>query len=110
MPVARLELQVALRDKVSKPRTFTAFLSLFCELHGLICCYSSFVFVLGLATFHSQISSIMSSHVVVLDSQLRRATVKTTPNKPLSDVLSEACQKLSLNADSYGLKQAVSCD
>ena len=46
----------------------------------------------------------MSAHVVVLDSQLRRATVKTTPNKPLSDVLSEACEKLSLDVSSYGLK------
>ena len=48
----------------------------------------------------------MSSHVVVLDSQLRRATVKTTPNKPLSDVLTEACAKLSLDANNYGLKYA----
>ena len=46
----------------------------------------------------------MSAHVVVLDSQLRRATVKTTPNKPLSDVLFEACAKLCLDASEYGLK------
>ncbi|KAL5342590.1 GLUT4 regulating protein TUG-domain-containing protein [Aspergillus crustosus] len=46
----------------------------------------------------------MSSHVVVLDSTARRATVKTTPGKYLADVLQEACRKLGLNADQYGLK------
>ncbi|KAL9099946.1 MAG: hypothetical protein Q9163_004628 [Psora crenata] len=46
----------------------------------------------------------MASHVVVLDSSARRATVKTTPDKHLTDILHEACQKLGRNADSYGLK------
>ncbi|KAL4809006.1 GLUT4 regulating protein TUG-domain-containing protein [Aspergillus unguis] len=46
----------------------------------------------------------MSSHVVVLDSTARRATVKTTPGKYLTDILQEACKKLGLNATQYGLK------
>lgn len=46
----------------------------------------------------------MSSHVVVIDSTARRATVKTTPSKPLADVLQEACTKLGLAASQYGLK------
>ncbi|THC99836.1 hypothetical protein EYZ11_000648 [Aspergillus tanneri] len=46
----------------------------------------------------------MSSHVVVLDSTARRATVKTTPGKHLADILQEACKKLGVNASQYGLK------
>ncbi|EED15276.1 UBX domain protein, putative [Talaromyces stipitatus ATCC 10500] len=46
----------------------------------------------------------MSSHVVVIDSTARRATIKTAPSKPLADVLQEACTKLGLNASQYGLK------
>ncbi|KAI5306784.1 hypothetical protein KEM56_007157 [Ascosphaera pollenicola] len=46
----------------------------------------------------------MASHVVVIDSSARRATVKVTPSKHLSDVLSEACTKLGVDASQYGLK------
>ncbi|KAI9930899.1 hypothetical protein ASPWEDRAFT_34603 [Aspergillus wentii DTO 134E9] len=46
----------------------------------------------------------MSSHVVVIDSTARRATVKTTPGKHLTDVLQEACTKLGVDASQYGLK------
>ena len=45
-----------------------------------------------------------TAHVVVIDSAARRATVKTTPNKHLSDILEEACGKLGLKASNYGLK------
>ncbi|KAL4775526.1 GLUT4 regulating protein TUG-domain-containing protein [Aspergillus nidulans var. acristatus] len=46
----------------------------------------------------------MSSHVVVLDSTARRATIKTTPGKYLTDILQEACKKFGLDASQYGLK------
>ncbi|RAL05836.1 putative UBX domain protein [Aspergillus ibericus CBS 121593] len=46
----------------------------------------------------------MSSHVVVLDSTARRATVKTTPGKHLTDILQEACKKLGVEASQHGLK------
>ncbi|KAE8373464.1 GLUT4 regulating protein TUG-domain-containing protein [Aspergillus bertholletiae] len=46
----------------------------------------------------------MSAHVVVLDSTARRATIKTTPGKYLTDVLQEACVKLGADASQYGLK------
>ncbi|KAL4733010.1 GLUT4 regulating protein TUG-domain-containing protein [Aspergillus similis] len=46
----------------------------------------------------------MSSHVVVLDSTARRATIKTTPGKYLTDILQDACKKLGLDASQYGLK------
>ncbi|EEP79943.1 conserved hypothetical protein [Uncinocarpus reesii 1704] len=46
----------------------------------------------------------MSSHVVVIDTTARRATIKVTPAKHLSDVLGEACAKLGLDATQYGLK------
>ncbi|KAI9821593.1 MAG: hypothetical protein M1832_003267 [Thelocarpon impressellum] len=46
----------------------------------------------------------MASHVVVIDSTARRAVVKVTPGKYLSDVLQEACKKLGLTASLYGLK------
>ncbi|KAI9724393.1 MAG: hypothetical protein M1812_000461 [Candelaria pacifica] len=47
----------------------------------------------------------MSSHVVVIDSTARRAVIKTTPAKYLVDVLQEACTKLGLDANQYGLKK-----
>ncbi|KAJ6094963.1 hypothetical protein N7467_002476 [Penicillium canescens] len=46
----------------------------------------------------------MSAHVVVIDATARRATIKTTPTKPMTDVLQEACSKLGYNASQYGLK------
>ncbi|KAF7592892.1 hypothetical protein BBP40_012304 [Aspergillus hancockii] len=46
----------------------------------------------------------MSSHVVVLDSAARRATIKMTQGKYLTDVLQEACAKLGVDANQYGLK------
>ncbi|KKK13163.1 hypothetical protein P175DRAFT_0554194 [Aspergillus ochraceoroseus IBT 24754] len=46
----------------------------------------------------------MSSHVVVLDSTARRATIKTTPGKYLTDILQEACAKLGVDASQHGLK------
>ncbi|EEH10609.1 conserved hypothetical protein [Histoplasma capsulatum G186AR] len=46
----------------------------------------------------------MASHVVVIDSTARKATVKVTPTKHLTEVLSEACSKLGLDARQYGLK------
>ncbi|KAL2852863.1 GLUT4 regulating protein TUG-domain-containing protein [Aspergillus pseudoustus] len=46
----------------------------------------------------------MSAHVVVLDATARRATIKTTPGKYLTDILQEACKKLGLDASQYGLK------
>ncbi|OJJ44689.1 hypothetical protein ASPZODRAFT_153586 [Penicilliopsis zonata CBS 506.65] len=46
----------------------------------------------------------MSSHVVVIDTTARRATVKTTPAKYLADILQESCTKLGLDAGQYGLK------
>ncbi|ERF70996.1 hypothetical protein EPUS_03275 [Endocarpon pusillum Z07020] len=46
----------------------------------------------------------MTSHVVVIDSTARRAVVKVTATKHLSDVLEEACSKLGTSASQYGLK------
>ncbi|KAF6834077.1 UBX domain-containing protein [Colletotrichum musicola] len=46
----------------------------------------------------------MSSHVVVISSDLRRATVKVNPGTYLTDVLQEACKKLNLSSDKYLLK------
>ena len=46
----------------------------------------------------------MASHVVVVDSRARRATVKTNPGKYLNDILDEACQKLGLDSSQYGLR------
>ncbi len=46
----------------------------------------------------------MSSQVVVIDDKARRAVIKVTPGKPLSDVLQEACTKLGLDSNSYGLR------
>jgi tether containing UBX domain for GLUT4 len=50
----------------------------------------------------------MASHVVVIDTTARRATVKVTPQTYLNDVLGEACKKLGLRAELYGLKYANS--
>lgn len=50
-------------------------------------------------TYHT-----MSSHVVVLDATARRATIKTSPGKHLTDILQEACAKLGIDASQYGLK------
>jgi len=46
----------------------------------------------------------MASHVVVIDTTFRRATVKVTPGKYMSDVLEEACEKLNLIASNYTIK------
>ncbi|KAJ5542508.1 hypothetical protein N7535_004930 [Penicillium sp. DV-2018c] len=46
----------------------------------------------------------MSAHVVVIDATARRATIKTTPSKHLTDILQEACSKLGYNASQYSLK------
>jgi tether containing UBX domain for GLUT4 len=46
----------------------------------------------------------MSAHVVVIDSTARRAVVKTTPSKPLTDVLQEASIKLGFDPNHHGLK------
>ncbi|KAJ5938731.1 hypothetical protein N7466_001865 [Penicillium verhagenii] len=46
----------------------------------------------------------MSAHVVVIDATAKRATIKTTPAKHLTDILQEACSKLGYNANQYGLK------
>lgn len=46
----------------------------------------------------------MASHVVVLDTSARRATVKTNPGTFLIDVIREACQKLGHDDAIYGLK------
>lgn len=49
----------------------------------------------------------MASHVVVIATDLRRATVKVTPSTYLIDVLQEACKKLSLDSNKYLMKQVV---
>ncbi|KAL7814106.1 GLUT4 regulating protein TUG domain-containing protein [Trichoderma gracile] len=46
----------------------------------------------------------MSSHVVVIATDLRRTTVKVTPGTYLSDVLEEACKKLGLDSNKYLIK------
>ncbi|KAJ5787178.1 hypothetical protein N7457_002168 [Penicillium paradoxum] len=46
----------------------------------------------------------MSAHVVVIDATARRATIKTTPSKHLTDILQEASSKLGYNANQYSLK------
>lgn len=48
----------------------------------------------------------MSTHVVVIASDLRRATIKVGPGTYLVDVLQEACKKLSVSSDKYILKYA----
>jgi tether containing UBX domain for GLUT4 len=46
----------------------------------------------------------MASHVVVIDSAFRRANIKVTPQTHLSDILEQACQKLGLRSEQYGIK------
>ncbi|KAI6355758.1 hypothetical protein MCOR25_008093 [Pyricularia grisea] len=46
----------------------------------------------------------MSSNVVVISTDFRRATVKVSPGTYLIDVLDEACRKLNLQSDKYLLK------
>ncbi|TFB06207.1 Tether containing UBX domain for GLUT4 [Trichoderma ghanense] len=46
----------------------------------------------------------MSSHVVVIATDLRRTTVKVSPGTYLSDVLAEACKKLGLDSNKYLIK------
>ena len=46
----------------------------------------------------------MSSHVVVLTADMRRATVKVTPSTYLTDVLQEACKKLNVSSDKFLLR------
>ncbi|KAH6689117.1 GLUT4 regulating protein TUG-domain-containing protein [Plectosphaerella plurivora] len=46
----------------------------------------------------------MASHVTVIATDLRRATVKVTPGTYMTDVLQEACKKLNLASDRYLLK------
>ncbi|OAA63940.1 GLUT4 regulating protein TUG [Cordyceps fumosorosea ARSEF 2679] len=46
----------------------------------------------------------MSTHVVVIGADLRRATIKVTPGTYLIDVLQEACKKLSISSDKFILK------
>lgn len=46
----------------------------------------------------------MASHVTVIGSDLRRATVKVNPGTYMTDVLQEACKKLGLSSDKYLLK------
>ncbi|KAM3513946.1 hypothetical protein MY11210_002378 [Beauveria gryllotalpidicola] len=46
----------------------------------------------------------MSMNVVVIGSDLRRATIKVTPGTYLIDVLQEACKRLSISSDKYILK------
>lgn len=46
----------------------------------------------------------MASHVVVISTDMRRATVKVSPGTYLTDVLQEACRKLNLPADRYIVK------
>ncbi|RMZ80669.1 hypothetical protein DV738_g2672, partial [Chaetothyriales sp. CBS 135597] len=45
-----------------------------------------------------------TAHVVVIDASARRVTIKTTPNKHLSDILDEACTRFGLKSSNYGLK------
>ncbi|PHH78709.1 hypothetical protein CDD82_2892 [Ophiocordyceps australis] len=46
----------------------------------------------------------MSSHVVVIATDLRRTTIKVSPGTYLVDVLDEACKKLKLSNDKYLIK------
>ncbi|KAM4059434.1 TUG ubiquitin-like domain-containing protein [Hirsutella rhossiliensis] len=46
----------------------------------------------------------MSSHVVVIATDLRRTTIKVSPGTYLIDVLQEACKKLNLTSDKYLLR------
>lgn len=53
---------------------------------------------------HIASNETMASHVVVIDSALKRAQIKVTPQKYLSDVLEEACSKLGHKPEQYTLK------
>ncbi|RKF71290.1 putative ubx domain protein [Golovinomyces cichoracearum] len=46
----------------------------------------------------------MASHVIVVDTTLKRAIVKVTPGNYLSDILEEACEKLGVQPTQYSLK------
>lgn len=46
----------------------------------------------------------MSSHVVVIATDLRRTTIKVSPGTYLIDVLQEACRKMNLASDKYLIK------
>ncbi|OBS27332.1 hypothetical protein FPOA_01275 [Fusarium poae] len=46
----------------------------------------------------------MATNVVVIASDLRRATIKVTPGTYLIDVLEEACRMLNLSSDKYLVK------
>ena len=46
----------------------------------------------------------MASHVVVLDTSLRRTTVKVSPGTYVTEILEEACRKWGFKASNYGLK------
>jgi TUG ubiquitin-like domain len=48
--------------------------------------------------------AVMASHVVVIDTSLRRVQIKITQSKYVSDILEEACKKLGLEAGNYNLK------
>jgi hypothetical protein len=50
------------------------------------------------------VKSDMASHVVVLDTSLRRATVKLNPGTYMTEILEEACKKWGLKSSNYGLK------
>ncbi|PNY28273.1 Tether containing UBX domain for GLUT4 [Tolypocladium capitatum] len=49
----------------------------------------------------------MSSHVVVIATDLRRTTIKVAPGTYLIDVLQEACKKLNLASDKYLIKHKL---
>jgi tether containing UBX domain for GLUT4 len=46
----------------------------------------------------------MASHVVVLDTSLRRTTVKVNPGTYVTEILEQACSKWGINPSNYGLK------
>jgi tether containing UBX domain for GLUT4 len=46
----------------------------------------------------------MASNVIVVDSSFRRATVKVNPQTQLTDVVTQACEKLKLRPELYTLK------
>ncbi|KAF4988649.1 hypothetical protein FGRMN_9616 [Fusarium graminum] len=46
----------------------------------------------------------MATNVVVIASDLRRATIKVQPGTYLTDVLEEACRRLNLSSDKYIVK------
>lgn len=46
----------------------------------------------------------MATNVVVIATDLRRATIKVQPGTYLTDVLEEACRRLNLSSDKYIVK------